>query len=375
MGTLLGLGAAYWLRIHAQVRRELAVWDAHARRIPDPLLRRQALAKLSGERLNPEAAALFAVLAPRGRRRLVVSLIVAYQVLYDFLDGVNEQPGFDELRDGLQLHRALTDAVLPEQPLSDYYRRHPDLNDGGYMQALCTRCRHIVGQIPSIGRCSTVIAAATDRCGQAQSQNHATTRLGNSCLIDWSLRQSTDHADYHWWELAAGGISCLNIHAVLATCADSRVSPTDAAGVESAYFPSVCSLSALLDSLADYHGDAGTGNHSFVAHYRDSDHAAERLARIADEAQSLVAGLHNQTRHAIILAGIVAYYLSSPSVWEGFPAPAAERLMDCVGALGASMCTVMRARRSSHQRTLQAPAHPRLKPIPAVPGWAARGTR
>jgi hypothetical protein len=74
------VGLVYWLRIYPQVRRELAAWEHRAGRIPDPVLRNQARGKLTGERLNPEAAALFAVLAARAQRRRLVSLIVAYQV-------------------------------------------------------------------------------------------------------------------------------------------------------------------------------------------------------------------------------------------------------------------------------------------------------
>lgn len=346
----MSLGASYWLSIHRQVRRELATWDLHAKKIPDPLLREHALGKLTGERLNPEAAALFAVLAPRTQRRRVVSLIVAYQVLYDYLDGVNEEPGFDELRDGLQLHRALTEAIMPGSPTSDYYLHHPDRDDGGYMRLLCATCRQLVASLPSVARSSRVILEATGRCGQAQSHNHATRDWDHARLIDWSRAQGPQCGGYLWWELAAGGISCLNIHALLASTADPSSLPEEAARVDAAYFPSICALSALLDSLADYHGDAGTNNHSFIAHYRDQDQAAERLVAITAEATTLIGSLRHSRRHAIILAGIVAYYLSSSSVWEGFPSTAAERLMGCVGPLGASMCAVMRARRRLHDR-------------------------
>ncbi len=105
--ALLSAGAVYWLAIYPQVRRELFVWEQHARMIPDPVLRAQALHKLTVERLNPEAAAFFAVLAPRQGRARVVRLILAYQLLYDYLDGVNELPGCTNLQTGLRLHCAL----------------------------------------------------------------------------------------------------------------------------------------------------------------------------------------------------------------------------------------------------------------------------
>jgi tetraprenyl-beta-curcumene synthase len=375
LGSLLRMGAAYWLAVQPQVQRELAVWDRLARGIPDELLREQALAKLSGERLNPEAAALFAALAPRSERRRMVSLIVAYQVLYDYLDGVNECAGFDSLRDGLRLHTALVDALLPDRSCHDYYLNHPGLDDGGYMRTLCRHCRRLAGTIPSIGLAGNVLEEATERCGEAQSHNHAEGAGDRAGLLGWSREQERRCLGYEWWEIAAGGISCLNIHAVVACASDRRLDRCDVEMVEAAYFPSICSLSALLDSLADFHVDAESGNHSFAAHYSDGDHAAERMAAILGEAQARTAALPNSSRHAVVLAGIVAYYISSPSVWEGFPAAAAERLMESVGPLGSSMCAVMRLRRRAHTRTLEPAARTVLNSVSAAPGVAEPARR
>jgi tetraprenyl-beta-curcumene synthase len=366
-GSLLGMGASYWLAIQPQVQRELAVWDRLARGIPDDLLRGQALAKLSGERLNPEAAALFAALAPRSQRRRMVSLIVAYQVLYDYLDGVNECAGFDSLLDGLSLHTALVDALLPDRRCHDYYLNHPGIDDGGYMLTLCRHCRRLNRMIPLIRRSADVLEKATERCGQAQSHNHADGSGDRAGLIGWSREQEQRCPGYEWWEIAAGGISCLNIHAAVACASDRHLSSRDVEMVEAAYFPSICSLSALLDSLADFHVDAKSGNHSFVAHYRDDGHAAERMTAIVGEAQERTAALPNSSRHAVVLAGIVAYYISSPSVWEGFPAVAAQRLLECIGPLGYSMCAVMRLRRRAHSRAFEPAARDGVSSVSEAP--------
>lgn len=366
--ALLHIGAVYWLRIYPQVGRELAGWQHRASCIPDLVLRQHALAKLSGERLNPEAAALFAVLAPSPQRRRVVRLIVAYQVLYDYLDAVNEDADGAELRNGLQLHRALTDAVLPELPMSDYYLRHPSHGDGGYVRALVIACRRIVRTLPSAPRCAAVLARTTERCGQAQSRNHAILTEGDAGLIRWSRTQASEHNGYLWWELAAGGISCLAIHALLAVAADPRGTAEDAAKLDAAYFPPVCAISALLDSLADYEADAGTTNHSFVERYRDSDHAATRLVSITADATQSIRTLPHAPRHAVILAGICSYYLSSPTVWRGFGAQAAQELVSRIGPLSTPMRGAMRVRRRMHARG-------KARPIPGAPTSPARARR
>jgi hypothetical protein len=208
----------------------------------------------------------------------------------------------------------------------------------------------MVQTLPSLGCGAQVLAHATERCAQAQSHNHDILVWGESRLIAWSHTQASGRGDYLWWELAAGGISCLGIHALLASAADAATVERDSLGVDAAYFPPICALSALLDSLADYHSDADTANHRFVSHYRDGGHAAERLTAIAADARDAVKRLRHSRRHAIILAGISSYYLSSRSVEEGFPAAAAQSLIRSVGPLAVPMRAVMRLRRRLHAR-------------------------
>src|ERR1700730_3038249 len=142
--ALLITGTTYWLRIVPRARREIRAWERRARCIPNPLLRELALEKLTNERLNPEAAACFAVLAPPRSRSRCVRLMVAYQLVYDYLDAVNEQPVYRPLADGLHLHRALTDAVAGPGPIAAYYRHHLQLEDGWYIPVFVHACRDIL---------------------------------------------------------------------------------------------------------------------------------------------------------------------------------------------------------------------------------------
>ncbi len=308
------------------------------------MLREQALNKLTVERLNPEAAAFFAVLAPRHERTSVIRLIVAFQLLYDYLDAVNELPGSTDLRNGLRLHNALTDAVVSDLPPRDYYKHNPASQDGGYVQTLVTACKSIVWSLPSTAVIAPMLAGATERCGWAQSHNHALAIGEERGMIDW-CRDQVPGRDYLWWEVAAGGISCLAIHALFGLAAEPRGTVRDAARLDSAYFPPICAISALLDSLADHDSDASTTNHSFTARYRDSAHAAERLAAVVGDAVEQVGRLHNRRRHIVILYGIVAFYLSSSSVTAGFAAQVADDLMRSIGPIARPMRAAMRLRR------------------------------
>jgi tetraprenyl-beta-curcumene synthase len=358
--ALLTTGIAYWLTIAPTARSELRRWKRYARKIPDPVLRGHALEKLSNEALNPEAAAFFAVLAPKTSRPRLIRLIVAYQAMYDYLDAVNEEPAFSPLRDGLQLHRALLDTVQSRQTSTDYYTHHPQHDDGGYLNALANTCRDALDAFPSTAAVTPALIAAAKRCGEAQARNHAVPVEDYDQLIRWSEKQAPG-SGYLWWELAAAGISCLAIHALFAAAATPKTTPREAQRIDGAYFPAVCAISALLDSLIDLPHDAYTANHSFAAHYTSSGHAAKRYAAIIADAEEQLGGLRHSRRHRIILAGITGYYLSAPEANGDFAHPVT------VSAIGAArpmiwlILAIMRVRRWGHNVALSQEETPLLR--------------
>jgi tetraprenyl-beta-curcumene synthase len=343
--VLVTAGVVYWLTIYPRARLEIRRWAARAGQIPDPTLRAQALYKLTHERLNPEGAAFFAVLAPRRHRGTLVRLMVCFQIAYDYLDAINEEPATAVLRNGLQLHRALSDAVSLQSSAGDYYRYHPQREDGGYLIDLVRACQDALQALPSAQAIESLLIQAAQRCGEAQSRNHAVLVDGNRQLIDWAASQP-DTGEYLWWELAAAGISCLALHALFAAAA-SATTLEEAARIDMAYFPSVCAISALLDSLVDQPDDSAGTNHSFVAHYESSTLAARRFAAITSEARTRSSMLSDHHRHGVILAGIASFYLSAPGASTELALPVARRTLDCLGRSSTPILAVMRARRRS----------------------------
>ncbi len=343
IAALVTSGIVYWLTIYPRAKREIRRCRRRAQAIPDPALRSAALHKLTRERLNPEAAAFFAVLAPHRRRGPLVRLMVDFQIAYDYLDAINEEPASASLHNGLQLHRALTDAVRSHGQCADYYAHHPRADDGGYLTWLVQGCQAALRKLPSAAAIAPVLICAAERCGQAQSRNHAVLVEGDAQLVSWSAAQS-DAGGYLWWELAAGGISCLSLHALFAAaaCATTRAEAED---IDAAYSPPICTISALLDSLIDYPHDVLGTNHSFVGHYDTCSQAAERFAAITVEARVLLSTLRHHFRHTVILAGIASFYLSAPEARTDFAGPVATRTLDCLGATSAPILAVMRLRR------------------------------
>ncbi len=343
--ALLRAGIIYWLTIYPHARRELRHWEHQAHTIPNSTLRTYAIQKLTDEHLNPEAAAFFATLSPRRHRHQLVRLIVAYQIMYDYLDAINEPADSAHLTNGLQLHSALTYVVSPQACPVDYYCYHPQHDDGGYLNSLIKACRDTLHTLPSTRTIAPLLIHAADRCGEAQSHNHAVLAEGSKQLADWSATQADEHG-YLWWELAAAGISCLAIHALFATASVPCMTLHDATHVDMAYFPPICSISALLDSLIDYPNDNGTTNHSFTGHYDSSAFASERFAAITIEAATMIDRLPQSHRHKIILAGIASFYLSAPEAMTEFAQPVTERVIDSLGKITTPVLAVMRFKRT-----------------------------
>src|SRR5829696_766672 len=171
--ALVSANARFWSTVFPKVRRELHRWERLACAIPDPVLRMHALEKLERERFNTEVAATLATLAPSASRGAAVTAIVALEVMYDYLDGLTEQPASDPLANGRQLYRAFTDAFAPTGPQRDHYRHHPRGDDGGYLAALAETCRVALWSLPSADAVAPAAVVVVERCGEAQTRTHA----------------------------------------------------------------------------------------------------------------------------------------------------------------------------------------------------------
>jgi tetraprenyl-beta-curcumene synthase len=308
--ALVAILASYWTTVFPVARRELARWRALAATIPDARLRTLALDTLDHESGLAEGAAIFATLVPRGEaRRRLVALLVAWQVMYDYLDTLGEQRAASSSREGMGAYAVLATAL--ETPAAEQV---PAGADGGYLSRLVACCRTSVATFPSIDAVRPFAVRAALRCAEAQALTHAAASRGVEPLRRWALAQPGAEP-FLWWEVAAGAISSLGVHALLATAALPRATAAETARVDAAYFPSICALSTLLDSTIDAADDADTTNHRCTAYYASDAEAAARLETVTRIAASAARGLPHGRGHAVILAGMTAYYAASG--WTG----------------------------------------------------------
>ncbi|MDO8213606.1 DUF2600 family protein [Conexibacter sp. CPCC 206217] len=323
--------ARYTTTIVPRARAEIARWQQRAQRIPDAEARGLALSTVGEERLNAEAAAVFALLAPRRARHATTDLLVAWQLMFDYLDTLTERDVRDPLGTSLRLHRALVESFAHVGPISD------TAGDGGYLADLVATCRRRFWALPSARAVAGVAAREARRCGAAQSHTHAAMLRGElGELRAWARADLPDRrprrvgagavgisADrsaplLEWWETAAAGISSLAVHALTAAAADPATTVAGARRIALAY-ADVCALSTLLDSLVDVDADNRSGNFSYVAQYPSAAAAAAGMARIAARSAADVRGLPRARTHGVIVAGLAGFYLSDEGA-NGSPA-------------------------------------------------------
>nr|WP_246344582.1 DUF2600 family protein [Conexibacter arvalis] len=324
---------------------EIARWTRRAAAIPDCELRALALATIAGEAANAEAAAAFATLAPRVHQRTTIELLVAWQLLYDYLDTLGERPSTDPRRDGLRLHRALAVALgAPDrggERLADLPAR-----DGGYLRELATACRERLAALPSAAAVAPAALAAADRCAHAQSHVHAALRSGGyGPARAWALQQPGAD-DYEWWEILAGGVSDLAVLALLGTAADPAATTADAAAVADAYWPDVCVLSTLLDGVVDAASDIEVTGRSYLVDCCGGAVPARRVERAARRSVATTTALRRGGAHAAITAGIAAFYSTVPAARDVRVAAAIAPALDALRPAATPLLAALRARQA-----------------------------
>jgi tetraprenyl-beta-curcumene synthase len=344
----LALGATamrYLTGILPLVRRETAYWQAKAREIPDPVLRSRAMEGLS-KRGNLEGAALFAVLAPRRHRRETVRALVAFQAAYNYLDTLAEQASTDAIANARQLHEALLVALDPAAGHPDYYALHPESEDGGFLPALVDTCRTALATLPSYALLSPFCSTAGARIVAFQSLNLTERQGGHEALERWARHQGPEEYGLDWWQAAAAEGSSLAVHALIATAADPEVSRPEIEAIEAAYFPWICGLHSLLDSLVDIAEDERAGQRNLLSYHASTAQAASAMKALAQRANNATRDIPHELQHRVILTAMVSSYISSSEASTLYARAIAESVAAAVGPLLSPALGLFKARRA-----------------------------
>jgi tetraprenyl-beta-curcumene synthase len=329
LAALLVIMMRFWCRVLPRARAHLRDWERIAATMPDPVLRAHALETLRSEGFSALGAALVATTIDAHDPALV-RLLMALQVAWDYIDTLAEQPAADRVANGVQLHRALLDAISCAPPRDDYYRLVGNPDDGGYLATLVADCQTACTQLPAFDAVRAVALAELETA-EVQYVNHAAADVRAPALQRWAAQTAT-RGDASWSELAAAASSSLGVLALLATAADPATTEWTVAQIHSAYVPWIDALTALLDSLVDRRDDAATGLMNWMAQYPSDAVAATRLREITARAIDAARALPRGERHVVIVVGMIAMHLSQPSAWLPETVPATRAVLRATGS-------------------------------------------
>lgn len=325
------------------VSREIARWRARATEIPDPQNRRLALDALRLKRGHIDGAALFWILTPR-RDLDVLRLLVAYDVLCDYLDSLTEEAVGGDAR---VLHCALTDALEPDGPRRQYF---DGAGDGGYLDALVAACRSAGAALPAFAIARPYALREARRAREVLPLNHLPAASRDADLRAWAKREFPDERGLAWFELSAAASTWLAVQASLALAANPACDRDQVEAACNAYFP-WCSLAGtMLDSYVDESDDLAAGNHRYVAHYSSRAVMLERLGMAVEQAGLAVTALPDGRRHAVILSCMVAMYLSKDSARTPELRDATRQLAASGGTLTRTLVPILRAWRVRYRQ-------------------------
>ncbi len=356
------------------VSREVSHWREHAAAIPDPQLRADAFSALGQKRGSIDGAALFWILPDR-RSTELLRVLVAYEVLADYLDCVSERGAGRGIENGRQLHLALVEALEPETEMSDYYRYHYSGEDGGYARALVQRCRAGAQRLPSYEPLRPFLTRAAGHSGVLGLNHEPDPARRDEALRQWAgaqvpaLQVSTEQvptlpgdqiptgwagtqSNQVWYERSAGSSAWVTVLAMLALAAEPAL-PTflqedQVARTYDAYTQWIAPAGAMLDSFADIVEDRASGDHSYIAHYPSMDVATERIGELVSESRREIRALPGGARHSVVLSSMIAFFLSKQSARAPELRASTRELRRAGGPLVALLLPVLRLWRAAY---------------------------
>jgi tetraprenyl-beta-curcumene synthase len=331
------------------VAREVRQWRALASAIPDGAIRQDALASLAHKRGHTDGAALFCILVP-GRNPGLLRLLVAYEIMWDFLDSVNERGANRGQVNGRQLHLALVEALDPDLPTSDYYRYHPWREDG-YLETLVRVCRDACVRLPSYEAVRPLLIREAWRA-QVLGINHELDPPNRDrALREWARREWPDGHEASWYELTGAASASLTVHALLALAAKHDVSAAEIASVHRAYSPWISAATTMLDSYVDQTEDTHNDDHSYVAHYPASNVAARRVSELVSRSVQEASILPDGERHTLIVVCMAAMYLSKDSARTAAMREHTHALIRAGGPLARLLLPILRMWRLAYAQS------------------------
>lgn len=309
--------------------------------MPPGPLRDDALDALHRKRGQSDGAALFSVL-PRQRNHYYLRLLVAYQVIWDYLDSVSERGAAAGLANGRQLHLALVDALDPAGETRDYYCHSPWQNDGGYLRALVDTCRECCSRLPSYARVRHLVLRDACRAEILALNHELDAARRDAALKAWADREFPAGHEAEWYELTGAASAGLATFALFALACEPDCTNAEIARTHAVYFPWASAVACMLDSYADKTEDAENGNHSYIAHYPTFEIGVTKICLLARRCLDELHTLKNSETHVVIASSMIALYLSKDSARAASMRESSRHIAVAAGSLTRLLLPILR---------------------------------
>lgn len=298
-----------------KVHEELNKWRKQADAIPNPELRKQALASIQFKTFHCEGGAIFSLLALENRDE-AIRFIVAFQTISDYLDNLCDRSTSLDANDFRRLHEAIFHALNPEQKPINYYKYRNDQNDGGYLQRLVETCQSVIRNLPYRDKIEAFTYELASYYCDLQVHKHVKKEERVPRLLAWYKQHEEKLPNMSWFEFSACagstiGIFCLVSYALRNFCEGDLFSQ-----VMKSYFPWVQGMHILLDYFIDQQEDREAGDLNFCFYYDNDDELIKRFVHFIQKAQQSVQQLPDASFHQMIQAGMLGIYLTDKKVSE-----------------------------------------------------------
>ncbi|GHH97363.1 tetraprenyl-beta-curcumene synthase family protein [Neobacillus kokaensis] len=307
------LMSSVYRKILPAVHQELAYWKSRAEEIPNPELRKQALASIEHKTFHCEGGAILALTA-NNHYKQAIKFIVAYQTISDYLDNLCDRSTSLDPEDFAALHESMSDALVLQADKKNYYRLREDQDDADYLYDLSETCRACLRELEHYELIKDYLQELCQYYCDLQIHKHVKKEERVPRLEKWFQHYQDELPEMEWYEFSACSGSTLGIFCLISYAMRNDFTASDALNIRNGYFPYIQGLHILLDYFIDQEEDKAGGDLNFCFYYENQETLFNRLKHFVAEADKHTEMLPHKRFHQLINRGLLGIYLSDSKV-------------------------------------------------------------
>jgi len=312
-GNLIILMKRIYKNVLPKVHLYLHEWKTKAGEIPDPELRKQALASIHSKAFHCEGGGIYALLAKESMEDCI-QFIVAYQTISDYLDNLCDRSTSLDPVDFRSLHESMHHALTPGASTKNYYCHRKEQDDGGYLCSLVQACQQILLKVRHYEKIAPFLHELASYYCDLQVYKHIAKEQRVPKLQSWFDQYKNQFPEMAWYEFSACAGSTLGIFCLVAYAFNQELTDDHVTKIRNSLFPYVQGLHILLDYFIDQEEDRIGGDLNFCYYFPSQDQLEARLVYFLQQANLHIVGLPDEKFHRLINHGLVGLYLSDSKV-------------------------------------------------------------